>query len=163
MHSGGHFDGVDTLKTRLLPWLGTCFSVSRPSVTNDTRLQLIQVTKIVLTMSGAEFNENNSIITYGPPPISVLIIVHNICLQMLLNFVEQQKYWKWSLVEYFSKWTCLHLHYITTYIVCGSQESVEKDRKLRELSASHDNQMQKMDAELGSTRLQLDSVKTAWV
>ncbi|XP_029683721.1 mitochondria-eating protein isoform X2 [Takifugu rubripes] len=79
---GGHYDGVDTLKTRLLPWLGTCFSVSRPSVTNDTSLQLIQ-------------------------------------------------------------------------------ESVEKDRKIRELSVSHDNQMQKLDAELGSTRLQLESVKAA--
>ncbi|TWW57575.1 mitochondria-eating protein isoform X2 [Takifugu flavidus] len=79
---GGHFDGVDTLKTRLLPWLGTCFSVSRPSVTHDTSLQLIQ-------------------------------------------------------------------------------ESVEKDRKIRELSVSHDNQMQKLDAELGSTRLQLESVKAA--
>lgn len=48
-HSGGDFDGVDTLKTRLLPWLGSCFALSRPSVTNDTSLQLIQVTKKVLT------------------------------------------------------------------------------------------------------------------
>ncbi|XP_068448846.1 mitochondria-eating protein isoform X2 [Clinocottus analis] len=39
---GGQYAGVDTLKTRLLPWLGTCFSVSRPSVTDDTSLQLIQ-------------------------------------------------------------------------------------------------------------------------
>lgn len=46
-------------------------------------------------------------------------------------------------------------------IICGSQESVEKDRKIRELSVSHDNQMQKLDAELGSTRLQLESVKAA--
>uniref|UniRef100_A0A7N8YQP7 Mitochondria-eating protein n=1 Tax=Mastacembelus armatus TaxID=205130 RepID=A0A7N8YQP7_9TELE len=40
---GGHYAGVDTLKTRLLPWLGTCFSMARPSVTDDTSLQLIQV------------------------------------------------------------------------------------------------------------------------
>ena len=41
--SGGHFGGVDTLKTRLLPWLGTCFSMATPSVSKDTSLQLIQV------------------------------------------------------------------------------------------------------------------------
>ncbi|XP_054483511.1 LOW QUALITY PROTEIN: mitochondria-eating protein-like [Anoplopoma fimbria] len=39
---GGHYGGVDTLKTRLLPWLGTCFSMARPSVSDDTSLQLIQ-------------------------------------------------------------------------------------------------------------------------
>ncbi|XP_049910907.1 mitochondria-eating protein [Epinephelus moara] len=39
---GGHYAGVDTLKTRLLPWLGTCFSMARPSVTDNTSLQLIQ-------------------------------------------------------------------------------------------------------------------------
>uniref|UniRef100_A0A8C4GXW3 Mitochondria-eating protein n=1 Tax=Dicentrarchus labrax TaxID=13489 RepID=A0A8C4GXW3_DICLA len=33
---GGHYAGVDTLKMRLLPWLGTCFSMARPSVTDDT-------------------------------------------------------------------------------------------------------------------------------
>uniref|UniRef100_A0A671YD01 Mitochondria-eating protein n=1 Tax=Sparus aurata TaxID=8175 RepID=A0A671YD01_SPAAU len=44
---GGHYAGVDTLKTRLLPWLGTCFSMGRPSVTDDTSLQLIQVTSSV--------------------------------------------------------------------------------------------------------------------
>ncbi|KAG7243775.1 hypothetical protein INR49_008925 [Caranx melampygus] len=35
---GGHYAGVDTLKTRLLPWLGTCFSMAKPSLTDDTRL-----------------------------------------------------------------------------------------------------------------------------
>lgn len=49
-HSGGRFDGVDTLKMRLLPWLGTCFSVLRPSVTNDTSLQLIQVKIFVIVL-----------------------------------------------------------------------------------------------------------------
>ncbi|XP_037624787.1 mitochondria-eating protein isoform X1 [Sebastes umbrosus] len=39
---GGHYAGVDTLKARLLPWLGTCFSMATPSVTVDTSLQLIQ-------------------------------------------------------------------------------------------------------------------------
>ncbi|XP_069555369.1 mitochondria-eating protein [Brachyistius frenatus] len=77
---GGHYAGVDTLKTRLLPWLGTCFSMSRPSVTDDTSLQLIQ-------------------------------------------------------------------------------DSVEKDRKIRNLSASHESDMQMMETQLSSTRLQLDSVR----
>uniref|UniRef100_A0A3Q3JQC1 Mitochondria-eating protein n=1 Tax=Monopterus albus TaxID=43700 RepID=A0A3Q3JQC1_MONAL len=77
---GGHYDGVDTLKTRLLPWLGTCFSMARPSVTDDTSLQLIQ-------------------------------------------------------------------------------DSVEKGRRIRELSAYHENDMQKMETQLCSTRLQLDSVR----
>lgn len=56
------------------------------------------------------------------------------------------------------KWACLHL---LCDVICDSQESVEKDRKIRELSVSHDNQRQKLDAELGSTRLQLESVKAA--
>ncbi|KAM7011877.1 mitochondria-eating protein [Tautogolabrus adspersus] len=78
---GGHYAGVDTLKTRLLPWLGTCFSMARPSVSDDTSLQLIQ-------------------------------------------------------------------------------ESVEKDRRIRELSASHDSDVQKLETQLCSTRLQLDSVRS---
>uniref|UniRef100_A0A8C8GEQ5 Mitochondria-eating protein n=1 Tax=Oncorhynchus tshawytscha TaxID=74940 RepID=A0A8C8GEQ5_ONCTS len=35
---GGHYAGVDVLKSRLLPWLGTCFSMATSSVTNDTNL-----------------------------------------------------------------------------------------------------------------------------
>uniref|UniRef100_A0A3Q3W2K3 Mitochondria-eating protein n=1 Tax=Mola mola TaxID=94237 RepID=A0A3Q3W2K3_MOLML len=77
---GGLYGGVDTLKMRLLPWLGTCFSLGRPSITNDTSLQLIQ-------------------------------------------------------------------------------DSAEKDRRIRELSASHDSEVQKLDIELCSTRLQLDSLR----
>ncbi|KAF7661431.1 hypothetical protein LDENG_00262100 [Lucifuga dentata] len=77
---GGHYGGVDTLKTRLLPWLGTCFSMARPSVTDDTSLQLMQ-------------------------------------------------------------------------------DSVEKDRRIRELSLSRENDMQRMETELCSTRLQLDSIR----
>lgn len=77
---GGQYAGVDTLKTRLLPWLGTCFSMARPSVSDDTSLQFMQ-------------------------------------------------------------------------------DSIEKDRRIRELSFSHDNDMQKMEAQLCSTRLQLDSVR----
>ncbi|KAM6963195.1 mitochondria-eating protein [Aplochiton taeniatus] len=77
---GGNYSGVETLKTRLLPWLGTCFSMTTPSLTNDTSLDLIQ-------------------------------------------------------------------------------ESVEKERKIRELSASHESEMQKMETQLCSTRLELDSMK----
>ncbi|XP_045562245.1 mitochondria-eating protein isoform X2 [Salmo salar] len=77
---GGHYAGVDVLKSRLLPWLGTCFSMATSSVTNDTSLNLIQ-------------------------------------------------------------------------------ESVEKERRIRELSASHENDMQKMETQLCSTHLQLDTVK----
>ncbi|XP_015249788.1 PREDICTED: mitochondria-eating protein [Cyprinodon variegatus] len=76
---GGQYAGVDTLKTRLLPWLGNSFSISRPSVTDDTSMQLIQ-------------------------------------------------------------------------------DSAEKDRQLRELSCSHESDMKKMEVQLISTRLQLDSV-----
>ncbi|CAL8346110.1 mitochondria-eating protein [Gadus morhua] len=78
---GGHYAGVDTLKTRLLPWLGTCFSMARPAVSDDTSLQLMQ-------------------------------------------------------------------------------DSALKEKKIRELSMSHDNNMQKMETQLCSTRLQLDSVKS---
>ncbi|KAM8889685.1 mitochondria-eating protein isoform 1-T1 [Synchiropus picturatus] len=79
-NEAGHYGGVDTLKTRLLPWLGTCFSMARPSVSEDTSLQLIQ-------------------------------------------------------------------------------DSVAKDRKIRELSDSHDCDMHRMETQLCSTRMQLDSVR----
>uniref|UniRef100_A0A3B5LL71 Mitochondria-eating protein n=1 Tax=Xiphophorus couchianus TaxID=32473 RepID=A0A3B5LL71_9TELE len=39
---GGRCGGVDTLKTRFLPWLGSCFSISRPSIADGTSLHLIQ-------------------------------------------------------------------------------------------------------------------------
>ncbi|XP_024114898.1 mitochondria-eating protein [Oryzias melastigma] len=77
---GGQYAGVDTLKTRLLPWLGSSFSTVRPSVSADTSLQLLQ-------------------------------------------------------------------------------DSAEKDRKIRELSLSHESDMQKMETRLSSTRLQLESVR----
>ncbi|XP_076014904.1 mitochondria-eating protein [Genypterus blacodes] len=77
---GGHYAGVDTLKTRLLPWLSTCFSMARPSLMDESSLQLIQ-------------------------------------------------------------------------------DSVEKDRRIRELSASHESDVQKLETQLCSTRLQLDSVR----
>ncbi|XP_041913997.1 mitochondria-eating protein isoform X1 [Alosa sapidissima] len=77
---GGHYAGVETLKTRLLPWLGTCFTMASSSVSPDTSLNLIQ-------------------------------------------------------------------------------DSLEKDRKIHELAASHENEKQKMETELCSTRIQLDSVK----
>ncbi|XP_010870505.2 mitochondria-eating protein isoform X1 [Esox lucius] len=77
---GGHYAGVDVLKSRLLPWLGASFSMATSSVTNDTSLNLIQ-------------------------------------------------------------------------------ETVEKERRIRELSASHENDMQKMETQLCSARLHLDTVK----
>uniref|UniRef100_A0A8C7CR43 Uncharacterized protein n=1 Tax=Oncorhynchus kisutch TaxID=8019 RepID=A0A8C7CR43_ONCKI len=40
---GGHYAGVDVLKSRLLPWLGICFPMATSSVTNNTSLNLIQV------------------------------------------------------------------------------------------------------------------------
>uniref|UniRef100_A0A8C8FKR2 Mitochondria-eating protein n=1 Tax=Oncorhynchus tshawytscha TaxID=74940 RepID=A0A8C8FKR2_ONCTS len=39
---GGHYAGVDVLKSRLLPWLGICFPIATSSVTNNTSLNLIQ-------------------------------------------------------------------------------------------------------------------------
>ncbi|KAJ8277113.1 hypothetical protein GJAV_G00071610 [Gymnothorax javanicus] len=77
---GSHYAGVHTLKTRLLPWLGTCFTMATSTVTPDTSLNLIQ-------------------------------------------------------------------------------ESVEKEKKIRELSLSHESDMQKMETQLSSTQKQLDSVK----
>ncbi|CAJ1059975.1 PREDICTED: mitochondria-eating protein [Xyrichtys novacula] len=43
------------------------------------------------------------------------------------------------------------------------QDSVEKDRRIRELSASHDSDVQKLETQLCSTRLQLDSVRSELV
>lgn len=36
---------------------------------------------------------------------------------------------------------------------------MEKDRRIRELSLSHENDMQKIEDQLCSTRIELDSVK----
>ncbi|KAL4635425.1 mitochondria-eating protein isoform X1 [Arapaima gigas] len=77
---GGHYAGVDTLKSRLLPWLGTCFTMATSSISADTSLNLIQ-------------------------------------------------------------------------------EAMEKEKKIQELSLSHESDLQKMENQLSSTRLQLDSVR----
>ncbi|RXN15184.1 mitochondria-eating isoform X2 [Labeo rohita] len=77
---GGHYSGVDTLKSRLLPWLGSCFTIAASSVSSDTSLSLIQ-------------------------------------------------------------------------------ESMEKDRKIRELSSAHESDLQKIEDRLCSTRIELDTVK----
>ncbi|XP_028658896.2 mitochondria-eating protein-like [Erpetoichthys calabaricus] len=42
---GGHFAGVDTLKSRFLPWLGSCFTITTSGVTSDTSFSLIQESK----------------------------------------------------------------------------------------------------------------------
>ena len=55
------------------------------------------------------------------------------------------------------------LYIILQYGVIILQDSVEKDRRIRELSASHDSEVQKLDTQLCSTRLQLDHVRAEWV
>lgn len=40
---GGHYAGVETIKTRLLPWLGTCFSCATSGRLFETNLSLTQV------------------------------------------------------------------------------------------------------------------------
>ncbi|KAM6313646.1 mitochondria-eating protein [Aegotheles albertisi] len=39
---GGHYAGVETIKTRLLPWLGACFSCATSGRLFETNLSLIQ-------------------------------------------------------------------------------------------------------------------------
>ncbi|KYO45992.1 mitochondria-eating protein isoform X3 [Alligator mississippiensis] len=39
---GGHYAGVETIKSRLLPWLGTCFSSAASGRPFETNLSLIQ-------------------------------------------------------------------------------------------------------------------------
>ncbi|XP_074677490.1 mitochondria-eating protein isoform X1 [Strix aluco] len=77
---GGHYAGVETIKTRLLPWLGTCFSCAT---------------------SGRLFETNPSL----------------------------------------------------------TQDSVEKERQLKELASNQTFQLQELQEELTSTRLQLDHVE----
>ncbi|XP_069049959.1 mitochondria-eating protein isoform X2 [Lepisosteus oculatus] len=77
---GGHYAGVETLKSRLLPWLGSCFALGSAGVSADTSLSLIQ-------------------------------------------------------------------------------ESVEKEKRIRDLSQSHEHEIHKMESQLSSTRLELDSVR----
>ncbi|XP_036620148.1 mitochondria-eating protein isoform X4 [Trichosurus vulpecula] len=77
---GGHYAGVETIKSRLLPWLGTCFSNSSVGKPIDNNLSLFQ-------------------------------------------------------------------------------ESLEKDRQLRELSAAREREIQQLDSELNSTRVQLSMVQ----
>ncbi|XP_076192356.1 mitochondria-eating protein isoform X4 [Aptenodytes patagonicus] len=77
---GGHYAGVETIKTRLLPWLGTCFSCAT---------------------SGRLFETNLSL----------------------------------------------------------TQDSFERERQLRELASSQTFQLQELEEELTSTRLQLNHVQ----
>uniref|UniRef100_A0A4X2KTF9 Mitochondria-eating protein n=1 Tax=Vombatus ursinus TaxID=29139 RepID=A0A4X2KTF9_VOMUR len=77
---GGHYAGVETIKSRLLPWLGTCFSNSSLGKPIDNNVSLLQ-------------------------------------------------------------------------------ESLEKDRQLRELSAAREREIQQLDSELNSTRVQLSMVQ----
>ncbi|XP_065692209.1 mitochondria-eating protein isoform X5 [Patagioenas fasciata] len=77
---GGHYAGVETIKTRLLPWLGTCFSCAT---------------------SGRHFEDSFSL----------------------------------------------------------TQDSVEKERQLRELASNQTFQLQELQEELTSTRLQLSNVQ----
>jgi len=50
---GGTYGGVDTLKSRLLPWLGAGFMASGAGVTSDTSLSLIQACLILVTCGGS--------------------------------------------------------------------------------------------------------------
>ncbi|KAM6071641.1 mitochondria-eating protein [Theristicus caerulescens] len=77
---GGHYAGVETIKTRLLPWLGTCFSCATSGRLFETSLSL-------------------------------------------------------------------------------TQDSIEKERQLRELASNQTFQLQELQEELTSTRLQLDHVQ----
>ncbi|RXM30347.1 Mitochondria-eating protein [Acipenser ruthenus] len=77
---GGQYAGVDTLKSRFLPWLGSSLFITSSGVTTDTSLNLIQ-------------------------------------------------------------------------------ESMEKEKKIRALSDSHEQEMQKVETQLSAARLQLDSIK----
>uniref|UniRef100_H2ZTS1 Mitochondria-eating protein n=1 Tax=Latimeria chalumnae TaxID=7897 RepID=H2ZTS1_LATCH len=77
---GGHYAGVETLKSRFLPWLGTSFSVASSGVSSDTSFTLIQ-------------------------------------------------------------------------------ESREKEKQLRELSAAHEEDVHKLETKLSTTRMELDTVK----
>ncbi|XP_065490825.1 mitochondria-eating protein isoform X4 [Caloenas nicobarica] len=77
---GGHYAGVETIKTRLLPWLGTCFSCAA---------------------SGRHFEDSLSL----------------------------------------------------------TQDSIEKERQLRELASNQTFQLQELQEELTSTRLQLSNVQ----
>lgn len=54
--------------------------------------------------------------------------------------------------------SCMCISVLYTF-VCADQESVEKDRKIRELSSAHESDMQTIEDRLCSTRIELDSVK----
>lgn len=55
---------------------------------------------------------------------------------------------------------CLGEMFCTVCIrVCVDQDNVEKERRIRELSLSHESDMQKIEDQLCSTRIELDSVK----
>ncbi|KAM4710297.1 mitochondria-eating protein [Discoglossus pictus] len=77
---GGQYAGVDTIKSRFLPWLGTCFSTSSSGSFSDSNFSLLQ-------------------------------------------------------------------------------ESLERDKKLRELSSSQERELHKLESDLASTRKELNSVK----
>lgn len=77
---GGHYAGVETLKSRFLPWLGTSFAIAAAAVSPDTSLSLMQ-------------------------------------------------------------------------------ESMDKQRKLRELSSIHEEELRRLETELSTTRMELDKLR----
>ncbi len=56
-------------------------------------------------------------------------------------------------------YVCVSLCWHLCTLVCADQESMEKDRKIRELSSVHESDMQKIEDKLCSTRMELDTVK----
>ncbi|XP_053556840.1 mitochondria-eating protein isoform X2 [Bombina bombina] len=77
---GGQYAGVDTIKSRFLPWLGTCFSTSHSGAFSDSSFSLLQ-------------------------------------------------------------------------------ESLERDKRLRELSTTQEMELNKLESQLTSTRMELNAVK----
>ncbi|XP_063777011.1 mitochondria-eating protein isoform X2 [Pseudophryne corroboree] len=86
---GGQYAGVETLKSRFLPWLGTCFSNASPGLYADNSFSHLQV--------------------------------------------QSQQ--------------------------VDSEESLERDKRLRELSSSQEKELQKLETQLASARVELNSVR----
>lgn len=60
----------------------------------------------------------------------------------------------------FCVWDTAWVKYSVLYVyMFVDQDNVEKERRIRELSLSHESDMQKIEDQLCSTRIELDSVK----
>lgn len=64
-----------------------------------------------------------------------------------------------SIIGFLSEFSVCVYHLCLCTSIYADKESAEKERKIREMSSAHESDMQKIEDQLCSTRMELNSVK----